>query len=409
MVDFETAIQQAVEAEEIPGCVLVATNRDGSFKYTKTFGKTSMRPENAKPLQLDTVMWVASCTKLMTSICALQLVERGKLSLDEPVYTHIPELKGFKILKTFDNDGKPVEEQHTKPITLHRLLTHTSGLTYDAMHPKLLAWLAYHRREPSTGATLLQRFNAPLTFEPGESWMYGSGIDYAGLLIERVTGVTLEEYMRANLWEPLGIKDMTFKLKSRPDMKARMADMSTRDEDTAKVRYTGARMTYQDVDGEEVQSCMGGQGVFTSAEEYIKVLKALLTTDEDEKLLKKDTLKEFFKPQLGEGASASINAILQDDMVNNAMGGTSKDKKKDWGLGGLLLLEDQQDGKAAGTMIWGGLPNLIWWVDPKTGICGLYAGQVVPTGDAKCAALDRQFEAAMYEKYKQSELANSRL
>ncbi|KAF2630465.1 beta-lactamase/transpeptidase-like protein [Macroventuria anomochaeta] len=408
MADFETSIQQAVDAQEIPGCVLLATNRDGSFKYTKTFGHTSMKSENAKPLQTNTVMWVASCTKLMTSICALQLVERGKLTLDDPVYTHVPELKDFKILQTFDNEGKPFEVRHTKPITLRTLLTHTSGLTYDGMHPKLLAWLAYHGREPSVGAKLLQRFDAPLTFEPGESWMYGSGVDYAGLLIERVSGLTLEEYMRQNLWEPLGIKDMTFQLRSRPDMKKRMADMSVRDEESGKVRYTGARMTYQDADGEEVQDCMGGQGVFTSAEEYIKVLHALLTTDEDEKLLKKETLEEFFTPQLGEGASAAINAVLQDDMVNNAMGGTLKDSKRDWGLGGLLLTEDQPDGKAAGTMIWGGLPNLIWWVDRRTGLCGLYAGQVIPTGDAKCAALDRSFEAGMYEKYEQSGLVNPR-
>ncbi|KAF9694899.1 hypothetical protein EKO04_006903 [Ascochyta lentis] len=409
MAEFETAIQQAIEAEEIPGCVLLATNRDGSFEYTKAFGSTSMKPQNARPLQLNTVMWVASCTKLMTSICALQLVERGQLTLDAPVYTHIPELKDFKILKTFDNEGKPTEVQHTKPITLRMLLTHTSGLSYDAMHPKLLAWLAYHGRQPSVGAKLLQRFDAPLVFEPGESWMYGSGIDYAGLLIERVTGLTLEEYMRENLWVPLGIKDITFQLKSRPDMKEKMADMSERDEKSGKVRYTGARMTYQDADGEEVQDCMGGQGVFTTPEEYIKVLHAFLTTDENEKLLKKDTLNEFFKPQLGEGASAAINAMLQDDMINNAMGGTTKESKKDWGLGGLLLLEDQPDGKAAGTMIWGGLPNLIWWVDRKTGLCGLYAGQVVPTGDAKCAALDRQFEAGIYELYKQSGLVSPRL
>jgi CubicO group peptidase (beta-lactamase class C family) len=287
----------------------------GSFKYTKAFGNTSMKSENAKPLQLNTVMWVASCTKLMTSICALQLVERGQLTLDDPVYEHIPELKDFKILKTFDDQGKPVEVQHTKPMTLRTLLTHTSGLTYDGMHPKLLAWLAYHGRKPGVGATILQRFDAPLTFEPGESWMYGSGIDYAGLLIERVTGLTLEEYMRQNLWEPLGIKDMTFQLKSRPDMKERMADMSLRDEESGKVKYTGAMEAYHSPDGDEVQDCMGGQGVFTSPEEYLKVIHALLTTDENEKILKKETLKEFFTPQLGEVAAATINAVLQDDMV----------------------------------------------------------------------------------------------
>lgn len=253
----------------------------------------------------------------MTSICALQLVERGKLTLDDPVHTYIPELKDIKILQTFDKEGKPVEVQHNKPITLRMLLTHTSGLTYDAMHPKLLAWLAYHGRDHSVGKKLLERFNAPLTFEPSESWMYGPGIDYAGLLIERVTGLTLEEYMRQNLWDPLGIVDMTFQLKSRPDLKERIADMSMRDAESGKVRHTDAIMTYQDADGEEVEDCMGGQGVFASPEEYIKILHALLTTDENEKVLKKETVKEFFTPQLGEGASVVINAFLQEDMVNS--------------------------------------------------------------------------------------------
>jgi CubicO group peptidase (beta-lactamase class C family) len=180
-------------------CRFHLLTHSGSFTYAKTVGNTSMESETAQPLQLDTVMWVASCTKLITSICALQLVERGKLTLDDPVYNHIPELKDFKILESFDSEGKPVQAQHTKPITLRTLLTHTGGLTYSVLHPKLLAWLAYHGRQPGAGARLLQRYDSPLTFEPGESWMYGPRIDCAGLLIECVTGLSLEEYMRLNL------------------------------------------------------------------------------------------------------------------------------------------------------------------------------------------------------------------
>jgi CubicO group peptidase (beta-lactamase class C family) len=272
MADFETAINEAIATHEIPGCVLVSTNRDGthslpflpqpypehllttpgSFKYAKPFGSTSMKPENAKPLGLDTVMWVASCTKLMTSICAMQLVERGLVSLDESVYKHIPELEDFKIIKGFEEgSGKPIEEKPTVPITLRMLLTHSSGLTYDATHPLTIKWLAYHKRESGSSGKLLERFSAPLVFEPGESWTYSPSIDYAGLLVERVTGKTLEEYMKTNLWEPLGIKDMTFNLGRRPDMKEKLADMSVRDE-TGKVRFTGARMMYQDADKNEV-------------------------------------------------------------------------------------------------------------------------------------------------------------
>jgi hypothetical protein len=81
------------------------------------------------------------------------------------------------------------------------------------------------------------------------------------------------------------------------------------------------------------------------------------------------------------------------------MGGAPKDGEKDWGLGGLLMVSDTPNNKQAGTMIWGGMPNLIWWVDPKVGICGLYAGQVLPPGDAKCAALMRKFEEGIYAMF----------
>ncbi|KAF1946994.1 beta-lactamase/transpeptidase-like protein [Clathrospora elynae] len=405
MADFESFINDAVAAQDIPGCVLVATNRDGSFTYANSFGSTSMKPENAKPLGLDTVMWIASCTKLMTSLCAMQLIERGQLSLDEPVYKHIPELECFTVIKGFSDAGEPIEEKHSRPITLRLLLTHSSGLAYEGTHPKALAWLKYHNRQPASSGKLLERFSCPLVFEPGESWAYGPSIDYAGLLVERITGQTLEQYMRTNLWEPLGIKDMTFFPSSRPDMKDRMADMSARNE-TDKVHYTDERMTFQDGEGKEVSDCMGGQGCFTSAEEYLKIIHALLTCDEEKEkkknMLSKASLDEFFKPQLGEGSKQALNAMLQNEMANNALGSTSKSEIKSWGLGGIVLMGDSPDGKKVGTMIWGGLPNLVWWVDRKAGLCGLYAGQVLPPGDAKCAVLSRKFEKGVYEMYEEN-------
>jgi CubicO group peptidase (beta-lactamase class C family) len=339
-----------------------------------------MKEGSAKPYDLNTIMWVASCTKLMTSISAMQLVERGLVTLDEPIYKHIPELEKLKVLTGFDEStGAPIEEKQNVTMTLRHLLTHASGLSYDGMHPKLLAWLAYHKQKPNQSGKLLERFTAPLVAQPGESWAYGPSIDYAGLLVERLSGKSLEDYMKENLWEPLGIKDMTFFLSKRPDMKARQADMSIRNEE-GKVRFTEGGLPYVDGDGNEVQDCMGGQGCFTSAEEYVKVLQAILTTDENEKVLKKASVEEFFKPQLGKGSSGMLNMVLQDDMVcslfltcyrrdgnadyykaNNAMGGTSKSVKKDWGLGGILLVDSSEDSPfEAGTMLWGGYPNLIW-------------------------------------------------
>jgi CubicO group peptidase (beta-lactamase class C family) len=273
-----------------------------------------MKSENAKPLDLNTVMWVASCTKLMTSVCAMQLVERGQLSLNDPIYKHIPELESRTVITSIGSSGEPIEQKHTKPMTLRHLLTHSSGLTYDTLHPLNNAWLTYHKRKSSQSGTVLERFSSPLVFEPGESWTYGPSTDYVGLLIERVSGISLEQFMKENLWDPLGIKDMTFNPSKRPDMKARLADMSLRGED-GKVAFSDPPLPYHDENKDYVEGCMGGQGSFVSPEEYLKVLKAVLNADVDEKILKKETLEVFFAPNLGEGSKKMLNMVLQDDMV----------------------------------------------------------------------------------------------
>jgi hypothetical protein len=123
--------------------------------------------------------------------------------------------------------------------------------------------------------------------------------------------------MKANLWEPLGMRDVTFFPSTRPDMKARMADMSERDAASGKVKHSTSPPIYLDGQGNEMTDCLGGQGSFTTAEEYIKVLKAVLDCDSEGegKILSKASVDELFKPQLGEGSKATLNAVLQDEMV----------------------------------------------------------------------------------------------
>ncbi|KAF1839102.1 beta-lactamase/transpeptidase-like protein [Decorospora gaudefroyi] len=395
MADFEILIADAVATQEIPSCALVATNRDGSFTYGKAFGSTSMKPENAKPMDLDTVLWIASCTKLMTALCCMQLVDQGHTTLDEPIYTHIPELSSFTVITSFEpGTGKPIEKAHEQPITLRRLLTHSSGLAYDIAHPKLMAWLEYHGEAPRTSGKILERWDLPLVFEPGTGFAYGSGLDYAGLLVERITGVTLEEYMSVHLWAPLGMKDTTFRLSSRPDLQQRLADTSLRTEN-GKVVFADIKI-YLDGNGNEMADCVGGHGCFSTARDYLKILHAVLTCDTPV-FCNRELVSEFFAPQLSERSADGLNGALKTQQMNNAVGGMDQGIRKDWGLGGLLLMGDGKDGKKAGTMVWCGLPNLSWWVDRESGVCGLYAGQVLPIGDAKCVSLARKFEEGIYK------------
>lgn len=273
------------------------------------------------------------------------------------------------------------------------------------MNPLLIAWGEQNGKLPQRGGSVLTRYDHPLSFEPGSIWMYGPGLDYAGLLIERVSGFTLGEYMQQHFFEPLEIKDMTFHLSKKPEMKERLADMSYRDVSTGKVEYRNERVNYHNIAGEEVEGCLGGEGLLATPEEYMKILRALL--NEDTRILPADLVDEFFSPQMNDAQAGVLNAILQNDMANDSMCGTNKSIRKNWGLGGMILQgDDHAGGRKEGTMVWGGLPMLVWFIDRKTELCGLFATQVLPTADKKSSALARAFEDGVYALYEKS-LKNS--
>jgi CubicO group peptidase (beta-lactamase class C family) len=278
------------------------------------------------------------------------------------------------------------------------------------LNPLTIAWTRANNKALGRGSTLLERYDTPLAFEPGASWMYSTSIDYVGLLVERASGGTLEAYMKTHFWGPLGIKDMTFHLSTRPDMKERLVDMSFRTAEgkvSAEPEDPGlARMPFRTLEGKEVDGCFGGEGLFATPEEYIKVLRAVL----DGSIVPASFAQEVFKPQLSQAQADAMNSFLQMDVPNNAMGHTKKNVRKNWGLGGLLLDADDHDkGRKEGTMIWTGLPMLSWFVDRKTGICGFFATQIMPTGDQKAAELMNVFVDGIYALASSSGKENGRL
>ncbi|EKG13141.1 Beta-lactamase-related protein [Macrophomina phaseolina MS6] len=339
-------------------------------------------------------MWIASCTKVMTSLAAVQCVERGQLALDAPVYDILPELRHLEILDGFDDEGKAILRKNHTPITLRLLLTHSSGIAYDDMYPPLRAWRKSLGQKPG-GSTLEQRFSYPLVFEPGTQWMYGAGVDWAGRMVERVTNMTLEGYMKQHIWGPLGIKDMTFHLSSRPDLAARLTDLSGRRRPQAKAQYMRSPFLFKDVVDD-----LGGQGVYATAQELHKFVHGLLTCEDDERLLKRAALAQFFSPSLTESARASLNKVMKapaDERVVSAAG-FAEETGIDWGLGGLVLTTDIPGSMHAGTQLWHGLPNLTWWVDRKAGLCAVYASQLYPPADGKVVELQELFAREMYSR-----------
>jgi methyl acetate hydrolase len=215
----------AVEAGDVPGVVALAAD-DNGLCYEGAFGvRTLGQPE---PMSLDTVVWLASMTKLVTCVAAMQMVERGRIGLDEPLQVLMPEIATVRVLDGFDGGGSPRLRQPKRPITLRHLLTHTAGFGYHIWN----ADIARYQEQtgmPPIGQSKLVTLQGPLLFDPGERWEYGINIEWAGQVVERLSGLSLEQYFREHLFEPLGMVDSGFIL--GPERRARLASVHDRQPD----------------------------------------------------------------------------------------------------------------------------------------------------------------------------------
>ena len=247
---------------------------------------------------------------------------------------------------------------------------------------------------------MLKRISVPLLFEPGTSWEYGYGLDWAGVLVMRLNKMSLEAYMQKYIWDPLGIENITFHLELKPEVRERLVTMTKRGDteiygmavqSEVKVSWTDEKV-YDDPVADEY----GGAGCIGSAKEYMKILHSICS--DDGKLLMSETIDEMFTPQLSEAAQKTFSKFFgfleETEMFSSHKG----DVKVDYGLGGELIRTDKDTGIKSGTLSWSGLPNLLWTIDRGTGLSLFYASNVVPFGDHKSHDFQQLFEKEMYAR-----------
>src|SRR3954468_3792493 len=194
---IDAALRHAVERREVPGVVAMAASDAGPL-YEGAFGRRDA--ESGAAMTTDTVFRIASMTKAVTSVAAMQLVEEGRLSLDAPVPDiGEPALNAPQVLDGFDASGKPVLRPAKRPITLKHLLTHTAGFTYDWSNPNTRRYVETTGM-PVTATGKLAALRQPLAFDPGERWEYGINIDWVGRIIEAVSGETLDTVLRDRIF-----------------------------------------------------------------------------------------------------------------------------------------------------------------------------------------------------------------
>ncbi|KPM45688.1 hypothetical protein AK830_g782 [Neonectria ditissima] len=316
----------------------------------------------------------------------MQIVERGLIGLDDDVRSLVPELDAMQILTGFDSDDKPILEDNTKPITLRILLTHTLGLGYDIADPNLVKWSKSIGRTATNLDWTREGFNTPLKFAPGEGWYYGAAVDWAGQVLERLTGQTLGEYMQENIFDPLGMNDTGFWPEKLPQTADRTVACTYREGDKLK---PGALPPPKE---HEMES--GGAGIFSTAHDYGIFFRGFLQG----KLVEVETIRTMFTPQLNEAQTAMLEAICYNPEIQDGFAPEfPRGLKLNHGIGGVINVEDVPGKRRKGSLMWSGMCNSRWWIDRESGIAGVLVLNVQPHGDPVVKRLYHELELAVYD------------
>ncbi|RGP76978.1 beta-lactamase [Fusarium longipes] len=374
---IEDAVQAAIDSGKVNGAVICATNSKGDFSYNAALGQRTLITGEKRPQRLDDILCLASASKLPTSIAALQCVEEGLLTLKGDLSTVAPELADKKVLTGWSDDDEPVLEDATQKITLEMLLTHSAGTAYDFLQPSIGKWSSKYKPKDGAKRTVEDTFIYPLSHQPGAGWMYGPGLDWAGRIVERVTGDTLEKRIQERILKPLGCEnDAQFQPITRQDLRDRLVELNP--DDPQGIGY--AIMGQGAYINTRSEGCFGGHGLAMSATSYIKILQSLLSNDG--KLLKPETVNDMFQNHLSPEASTGHQAMLASPMGPFFRVGIDENTKLGHGLGGAVTLEDIDGWYGAHTMSWGGGLTLAWFIDRKNDICAIGAiCAALPLGD----------------------------
>ncbi|KAG9951874.1 beta-lactamase family protein, partial [Aureobasidium melanogenum] len=391
MSSFEEKFEQAVKNGVFPGAILMAKDKSGKLNYAKVFGNTCIG-DDAKPLQLNSILFLASMTKLLTSIAAMQIIEKGLISLDTDVGPYLPDLAEQPILHGFDDNDKPILSKRKNTIKFVHLLTHSAGTAYDKGVPMLEKYRKSIGDNPTDRTTMKNKCAYPLLFEPGTHWSYGTGTDWAGKVIEKVTNQSLQEYLQENVFAPFSINRIKFTPYLTEEMKKEAATIALRIP-TGKLVNLPVRKNIDFGDAE----CFGGHGCYADLTDYIKILESLLL--DDEKLLSKASTAVMFSPHLTPESRKGIKQVFgMKEVVSLFVGKFPEHVTYDWGIGGVLVDTGDDDHRKKGTMIWSGMPNNFWFVDREKGVCGLFGTQVYPPGDPQVGEMIDLFERELYAR-----------
>lgn len=348
-----TELSERYVAEGKLAGIITMVNRGGRLVHSSVVGQRGS--EDDRPLEIDHLFRIYSMTKPITAVAAMQLYEQGKFSLNDPISKFVPELADVKV---WSENGEPTAPRQT--ITMHHLLTHTAGFSYgfnptDPVDKQYREARLFAAKDLTDFANKLAEL--PLRYEPGERWHYSVAVDVTGLVIERISGMPLDQYLKANIFEPLGMEDTFFEvpqdklnrfLPNHYWNRAESILMTIGDnQPQALARYTN-----------DVTLFSGGGGLVSTAHDYMRFAEMLRNggTYQGAQIISPKTLKYMTKNHLAESASS----VGTGEQVNRAFAGMG------FGLGFGIVVDPvaARTIGSSGAFMWGGAAGTIFWVDP---------------------------------------------
>ena len=395
---LDPIFQGQVDSKKIPGAAAVALDVSGNVLFSKGYGNVVAGDTSSPKVTPQTPALLWSCTKLVTCTAGLQLVEHGKLNLDDPVEKYLPQINDIPKFEGWNDDGSPKLGKQTNTIKVIHLFTHTSGFTYDFFNLDALKWRINQNQPPVAYVTRSSKeeYTLPLMFEPGERWEYGCNQEWIGWIIEKISGLPLAEYVDQNIVQPLGLKTLGVKL--TPEQDKEFFTVHTKNA-AGELTSTPMRMV------ENPEVVPGGHYLYGSCNDYSQFLLTLLNNGTHPKsgvkILDSDTVKNYiFKDLLPSLATPPDTVGVVPSTVNpvTCTGSLLPDVPKGWSAGALINNTDAPNGRSKGSAMWAGLGNCYFWMDPTAGKLGFVVSAILPFFDRDVLYLADALERAVYDK-----------
>jgi methyl acetate hydrolase len=364
---IDALLRTAVGQKRVPLAVAMVADGQGVI-YRRAVGTSE-----------DGIFAIASMTKPITSAAVMQLVEAGRVRLDEPAATYVAELARVEVL-----DGTTLRPPRT-PVTVRQLLTHTAGFGYEFMNKEILDRVA-KKELPSVGAGGDGFLAAPLLFDPGTAWQYGISTDWVGRIVERVSGQPLDVYFRERIFEPLRMIDSFFDVP--PDKQSRVVPLYQRQAD-------GSLALQPPPPANPVTFFSGGGGLHSTAADYLRFVRAMMAGGQldGRRILSPQSVAAMGTNQIGELTIRPFPSLIPAIATDGATLPGALDK---FGLGFALNTTTDGTARGANTLTWVGIFNTFFWIDREKQIGAVLMTQMLPGLDPGPRQLLEDFDRAVY-------------